>query len=198
MAEQAWGVGKLDDAARLASTAVAGYKGSSPRVSSILRMRAARAHAMLGDTSDCRAAIDGAYDTFRNSPPEQGEPAWSYWMDETSLNEQIGKCFLYLGDYSAASRHLEMSLHSKNWQGSYVRDGVSVLIALATTHVKAGDPEQACAAAGQAIDVLSGQVDSPRLIVKIERLREDLRPYQKVPAIREFGEKADNLSAELR
>jgi hypothetical protein len=119
-------------------------------------------------------------------------------MDETSLNRQIGKCFLYLGDYSAASHHFEMSLHSDNRQNSYARDGVSLLIALANTHVRSGDPEQACAAAGQAIDVLSGQVDSPRLIVKIERLREDLRPYQKVPAIREFGEKADNLSAELR
>jgi hypothetical protein len=153
---------------------------------------------MLGDTSDCRAAIDGAYDAFRNSPPEQGEPAWSYWMDETSLNEQIGKCFLYLGDYPAASHHLEMSLHSNNWQGSYVRDGVSVLIALANTHVQAGDPEQACAVAEKAVSVLSGQVDSPRLTTKVRRLCEDLKPYQKVSAVRELGEKIDNLSAELR
>jgi hypothetical protein len=194
MSEQAWNLGKLDDAARLAGTAVAGYKGGSPRVSAILHLRAARAHAMLGDTAGCRTFIDRAYKVFQGSVPESGQPEWSYWMDEPSLNEQIGKCFLYLRDYSSAREHLESSLaFEDSWNDSYVRDGVSVLVALANSYAQGGEPEQAGAIATRAIDKLSGRVDSPRMTAKIQRLRQDLQPYRQVSEVQEFIEKADQL-----
>ena len=52
---------RLDDAVKLTETALAGYKGSSPRVSAILHMRAALAYARRGDTRPCKQAIDAAY-----------------------------------------------------------------------------------------------------------------------------------------
>jgi transcriptional regulator with XRE-family HTH domain len=192
MSEQAGSLGNLDDSARMAGTAVAGYKGRSPRVSAILHMRAARSYAMLGDTPGCRSYIDSACDALRNSPPESGEPGWAYWMDEASLNEQIGKCFLYLKDYSAARQHLEMSLRTEGF-ASFYRDGVAVLIALANVYAGAGEPEQACAVGTRAINALSGDVDSPRLTVRIKRLRDGLKQYERVPAVREFSERADQL-----
>jgi transcriptional regulator with XRE-family HTH domain len=194
MSEQAWSLGKLDDAARLAGTAVSGYKGSSPRVSAILHMRAARSQAMLDDSPGCRSNIDSAYDALRNSPSESGEPDWSYWMDEASLNEQVGKCFLYLKDYSAARSYLEMALQTEGF-ANYYRDGVSVLIALANAHAGAGEPEESCAVGTRAIDALSGRVDSPRLAVKIKSLREVLRAYEQVPAVQEFSDRVNQFSA---
>lgn len=199
MSEQAWNLGELDDSVRLASSALAGYKGSSPRVSAILHMRSARANAEIGNATECKRAIGAACDALTDVPSESGEPDWSYWMDEQSLNEQIGKCLIHLSEYETACAYLEMSLNpAGNWQGQYVRDGVSVLIALAQAHARAGEPEHACAIGGQAIAALSGKVDSPRLAAKIGVLREDLSRYENVPAVRDFGELAREISAAAR
>jgi transcriptional regulator with XRE-family HTH domain/tetratricopeptide (TPR) repeat protein len=195
MGEQAWSLGKINDSVKLAGTAVAGYKGSQPRVSAILYMRAARAYAMAGDSSGCRRSIDSAYSAFRRTPPAFGEPGWSYWLDESSLNEQIGKCFFYLADYPSAREHLEISLRGDgNWQDTYARDSASVMIALANVHARAGELEQACKAGTQAIDILSAHVDSPRLTDKIKRLRDELRPHSQAPAVREFDERVSQLA----
>lgn len=196
MAEQAWSQGRLSDAARIADTAVSGYGGGSPRVSAILHMRAARAHAMVGQHAESRACIDSAWDFLSKPAPDSGDPGWSYWMDETSLTEQAGKCFMFMNDYPAACRHLESAVQAGNsWQGSYVRDGTSVIIALATAHARNGEPERACTTATRAVSALSGHVDSPRLTAKIRVLRADLQPYRALPAVREFGELAGQLQA---
>jgi tetratricopeptide (TPR) repeat protein len=194
MSEQAWTLGQLDDAARLAGTAVAGYKGSSRRVAAILHMRAAQPLAMLGDSANCRANIDAAFNALRNSPSESGEPNWSYWMTEGDLNAQIGSCYLSLNDFASACSHLEASLQESNWQGTYARDGVATLILLANTHARAGDLEQACTVGTRAVALLSGQVDSPRLAVKVKRLRDELRLHSHAPAVREFDDRVSQLA----
>jgi hypothetical protein len=196
MSEPAKDLGRPDDAAKLAATALAGYKGSSPRVSAILHMRAALPYAVKGEAAGCKRAIDSAYEAFRNSSPESGEPDWCYWMDEGSLNAMIGECFLLLTDYPAASSHLELSLRGEqNEHSAYVRDGVLRLTRLATSYARGGEPERACEAGVRAIDTLSGQVDSTRLTGRIRQLRKDLQPYQNVSVVREFGNRADELTA---
>ena len=195
MSEPAWNLGRPDDAAKLTATALAGYKGSSPRVSAILHMRAALPYAIKGDAAECRHAIDSAYDAFRNSPPESGEPDWCYWMDEESLNEQIGICLMSLDDYPSACDHLELSLPAEQDEpGSYAREGVARLTYLATAHARQGEPERACEVGTRAIDMLSSQVDSTRLTGRIKQLRTDLGPYQTVSVVREFGNRVDELT----
>jgi transcriptional regulator with XRE-family HTH domain len=194
MGEQAWSTGRLSESDRLTASALAGYKGSSPRASAILHMRAARSQAMMGNIADCRHAIESAENAIRKAPPQYGEPEWSYWMDETSMHEQIGKCFLYLDDPKSACPHLEASLQDGGtWQSSYVRDSVSVLIALATAYAKAGEPEPASAYGARAIDTLAGQVSSPRLTAKIRLLRDGLVPYRSVTAVQDFDEMVNDL-----
>ncbi len=91
MSEPAWELGRPGDATRLAATALAGYKGASPKVSAILHMRSAVAHAANGEAADSRRAIDSAHSSFHNSPPESGEPGWCYWLDEGSLHTMTGE-----------------------------------------------------------------------------------------------------------
>lgn len=196
MSEPAWNLGKPDDAAKLTATALAGYKGSSPRVSAILHMRAALPYAIKGEEAACRHAIDSAYGAFRNSTPESGEPDWCYWMDEESLNEQIGICLMSLNDYPSACDHLELSLPVEQEEpGSYAREGVARLTYLATAYARRGEPERACEVGTRAIDMLSGQVDSTRLTGRIRQLRKDLRPYRNVSVVRDFGNRVDELTA---
>ena len=90
MSCQAKDLGKYDDAAKLADTALAGYRGTSPRVRAILHVRAAQAYANCGNSIECRREIDSAYESLRNVAPESGEPDWCYWLDEAQINEQIG------------------------------------------------------------------------------------------------------------
>ncbi len=196
MSHQAHWLDKPDDAVMLATTALAGYKGGSPRVSANLHMRVAIAHAARGDTSDSRHAIDSAYDAFRNPPPDSGEPEWCYWMDERDINSKIGECLILLSDYRSASDHLEISLQAEdNRRSSYIRDGVSRLIKLAAARAQQGEPERACEVGTRAIDALSGQVDSARLTMRVQRVRKELRFYQNVPAVREFSDRVDELVA---
>jgi len=189
-------MGRLGDAAKLAETALAGYKGGSPRVSAILHMRTALAHAVPGDASECRRAIDAARDALRNSAPESGEPAWCYWMDEGTISEQIGNCLMGLNDYPSACDHLESSL--KLQQGSQVREGAVRLTRLGSAYIGQDEPERACEVGTRAIETLSSQVDSTRIVSLIRRLRDDLEPYRRVPAVREFSDRVNVLSQSQR
>lgn len=183
---------RLDEAVKLTETALSGYKGSSPRVSAILHMRAALAYARRGDARPCKRAIDTAYNAFRNPAPESGEPDWCYWMDEGMINEEIGTCLIILQEYSPAADHLKLSLRAD--QNSQVRERALRLTRLATVHVRQGEPEQACAVGNKAIDTLS-QVDSLRVASLVKQLRRDLRAYQDVPAVQEFSDNADRCAA---
>ncbi len=197
MSEPAWNLGRPGDAAKLTATALAGYKGKSPRVSAILHMRAALPLAVRGDAAECQRAIDAAYSAFRNSPPESGEPDWSYWMDEGSLNEQIGICLISLGDYQSAGNHLELSLQVE--QNGQIREGVVRQTYLASVYAQQGEPERACDVGMQAVDALSRQVDSPRLTARIERLCNELiERYERVGAVPEFRERVAELTARGR
>jgi hypothetical protein len=196
MSEPAWNLGRPDDAAKLTATALAGYKGQSPHVSAILHMRAALPLAVRGDATDCKRAIDTAYGAFRNTPPESGEPDWCYWMDEGSLNEQIGICLMSLGEYQSACNHLELSLRVE--QNGQVREGVVRQAYLATAYARQGEPERACDIGMHVIDALSNQVDSPRLMARIVRLRDELGPFARVEAVQDFSSGVDELAASQR
>jgi hypothetical protein len=191
MSEPAWNFGRPDDAVKLTATALAGYKGKSPHVSSILHMRSALPFAVRGDALDCKRAIDTAYSAFRSSPPESGEPDWSYWMDEGSLNEQIGICLMSLGEYESASRHLEFSLQVE--QNGQIREGVVRQTYLATSYIRQGEPERACEIGMRAIDALSSQVDSPRLMARVQQLGDDLKLYRNAGAVQDFTRRVDEL-----
>jgi tetratricopeptide (TPR) repeat protein len=192
MSEPARDMGRPDDAVKLTATALAGYKGGSPRLSMTLHMRSAMAHAAQGDAAESKRAIDSAYAAFQKSPPESGEPAWSYWMDEGMLHEQIGTSFMSLKDYPAACQHLEISLQCD--QNSQVREGALRLTRLATAYVRQREPEQASTIGIRAIDTLASKVDSPRITADIERLRSEMRPYAHMSAVQEFSSKVDALS----
>jgi hypothetical protein len=90
------------ESARLAEAARRGYDGASPRVSAILALRVAEARAQTGENTDVQAAIDQAYSALRDPPPEAGEPACSYWLDEAQVNAQAGYCYTRLSDWSRA------------------------------------------------------------------------------------------------
>jgi tetratricopeptide (TPR) repeat protein len=179
------------EAAGLAEAARRGYPGGSHRVTAILELRIAEAHAQLGETTQCRTAIDHAYNALRHMTSDDGDPSWSYWMDEAQVDAQAGYCLTRLGDWSNAGRYLRTALRGQD--DSYSREGVLRRALLAVTYASQGSPEQACDIANTAIDTLAADVDSDRCIGHIRKVQSALLPYRNVAAVRDFQERADHL-----
>jgi hypothetical protein len=191
MSCQAKDLGQPHEAAILADTARAGYPGASPRVSAILHLRAAEAHANEGVEIDTRRAIDAAFTAL--DTPAAGAPDWSYWLDETHAHGQAGYCYLRLGRYGDARRHLRIAVRSQEPGAS--REGALRYTLLATTYVRQDDPDldHALALAGHAVDLLTDQVTSTRCVGHLTTLAGDLTPYRRRPAVRELSDRIRSL-----
>ncbi|HEY8524746.1 MAG TPA: hypothetical protein VIL48_07285 [Acidimicrobiales bacterium] len=192
MSCQAKDLGNLDDAINLADTAISGYRGANPRVSAILHMRAAQAYANTGDVTETRRSIDAAYSAFRDADEDAG-PAWSYWLDEAQINEQIGYCYLRLNDWSRATSHMRkaVQLHRE----PYSREGALRLALLADVYAQQGEPEQACRLGHQALDTLAVEVNSARCVGHVRQVSEHLRPYRRTAVAQDFDERLRQLAA---
>lgn len=193
MSCQAKDIGQPREAAILAETAISGYPGASERVSAILQLRAAEAHAVAGSAVDTRRAIDTAF-THLDSPAA-GAPEWSYWLDETHAHGQAGYCYLRLGEHTAARRHFRAALRSEN--GNDSREGALRYTLLATTYARQPEPDidHALNLAGHAVDLLTDQVTSTRVTGHLTTLLADLTPYRRHCAVRELGDRVYSLQA---
>jgi hypothetical protein len=118
------------EAINLAEAARKGYPGGSPRVTAILDLRA-ETHAQLKGATETRTAIDTAYDALRNTRAEDGDPEWSYWMDEVHASGQAGYCYTRLSDWTRAQHHPTTAL--RLYEDSYNREGALQRAILAIT-----------------------------------------------------------------
>ncbi len=191
MSCQAKDIGQYSEAIRLADSARTGYAGASPTVTAILNMRAAQAYANLKDAKETRRAIELAMETLGGNPPQHGEPAWSYWLDEAQINEQVGYCFMRLGDWSRAREHLTLSAGKQETMST--REGALRQALLADTYTQQGEPEDACEIGGQAIDVLIAEVDSARCVSHVQKISQHLAPYRDLSFVQEFNERVRHL-----
>ncbi|WP_158682389.1 hypothetical protein [Nocardia cyriacigeorgica] len=193
MSCQAKDIGQPREAAMLADTAISGYPGASTRVSAILQLRAAEAHAVDGSPTDTRRAIDAAF-THLDSPAE-GAPDWSYWLDETHAHGQAGYCYLRLGEHGAARHHLRAALRNSN--GNDSREGALRYALLATTYARQPDPDidHALHHADHAVDLLTDQVTSTRVTGHLTTLLSDLTPYRHRPGVRQLSDRVRALQA---
>ncbi|WP_157488840.1 hypothetical protein [Pseudofrankia sp. DC12] len=194
MSCQAKDIGQFRDATRLADSARSGYADGSPTVTAILNMRAAQAYANVDDVTESRRAIDTALAAMGGTTPQHGEPAWSYWLDDAQINEQVGYCYMRLGDWPRAREHLLAATQVEGVANS--REGVLRQALLADTYAQQGEPDTACDIASQAIDALLTQVDSARCVGHIQRVKDHLEPFEGLSCVQAFGERVRQLEAQ--
>jgi tetratricopeptide (TPR) repeat protein len=192
MADQATDLGLPTEAVHLAEAARRGYPGASTRVSAILHLRVAGACAHSGDSTDVRNALDSATEMLRRTNHESSHPAWSYWLNEAVLNEQAGRCYLRLNEWSQAQNHLASAIRLR--PEAYRRQSAFNFALLATAFARQGEAEQACVVANKAVDALEDDVDSTRCIDHVRLVRDALVPYRRLPAVRAFEERVTQLS----
>ncbi|MGN2638999.1 tetratricopeptide repeat protein [Nocardia takedensis] len=192
MSCQAKDIGAPTEAVTLAESARAGYPGASPRVSAILNLRAAEAYATSGATDQCRRAIDNAFTSLDS--PTTTAPDWSYWLDHGHAHGQAGYCYLRLGRFSDARRHLRHALRLQD--RSATREGALRYTLLATTYTRQNDPDidQAVSLAERAVDTLAGDVDSHRCVGHLTTLIGELDRHHRRPAVRQLTEQVNALA----
>lgn len=189
MSHQATYIGRFSEAANLARAARAGTTGqATPTLTAHFHMMEARALARLGDAKACDSALSEAIREFDRRNPES-DPAWIQYFDEAELEAEFGHCFRDLGRATDASQHARNSLAAID-ETTFLRSDFFAAIVLADAHLAAGELEQAC---GVALNALSAgeQIRSARCVNYLREFHERISAVGASSAVTDFYEQAN-------
>jgi ATP/maltotriose-dependent transcriptional regulator MalT len=184
MSHQATFVGRFSDAATLARAARMGISGvATPTLSAQFWAMEARA---LARTSDHHAAQQALTEAERSLDRRNNgdEPEWITYFDDAELSAEAAHCFR---DLNSARRAVE---HAGNaMSGSRIRSDFFATMVLADAHLRAGDIEEACRVALDALD-LGEQLRSARAVSYLAEFRTALAPFGKSASVTDLHEQA--------
>ncbi len=172
----------------LIETALTGVRGwQTPRLLAELHIRQASAFAALHDVPACTAATSRARAYIE--PREEDAPRL-YWVSQADITSFAGECLLRLGQADRAAVLLEEG--TALFDESCVRDRQLFSIHLANALSQPGKQRDLDAAASRGMEAIrmAEGVDSNRNADLLRDLSHQLSPHAKVPAVRDFLERA--------
>jgi hypothetical protein len=194
MAAQATEQHQPAEAVTLIETALTGTRGrQTPALMARLHMNEAKAQALLRDGAACTRAVVKADSWVEQIKPEQ-EPSRLYWLNPAHIAAHSGRALLRLGRADQAVRPITDGV--RQLDDSMVRDRQIYLTDWAEALVRPGrqrDVEQAASRGLEAV-TLAEELTSTRATQRIRDLRKQMRPHAKVPIVREFLERARELT----
>jgi tetratricopeptide (TPR) repeat protein len=189
MSHQATFVGRFREAADLARAARSGTRGlATPTLTAHFYAMEARALARLGDERACDLALSRAASAYeqRNS---ENDPEWIKYFDEAELAAEFGHCLRDLGRHTDASRYAEQCVQVIDHR-VFTRSDFFATMVLADAHLKAGEIEQACTVALNAL-TLGEQLRSARCVNYLREFRIRLAVIKNNPHAADFQEQAN-------
>jgi hypothetical protein len=133
-------------------TAQAGGRGElAPRQEAGISAALARAHGKLGEVEAVRREADRAMKLVAE-PFSEEDPSYIRWIDAGDLAGANGRAFLFANAPQDARRYLESAI--ANMSASVPRDRAIYSFCLASTALRTGEVEHACAVAQQGTDIL--------------------------------------------
>lgn len=179
--------GQPEEALRLARDGL--HKAGSGPVGARLVCQEARALAALGDVRGAAGALDSAYDIADDIPAEKwGRPGPSFDTFnpvEVAYNATTALCLL--GRPAAAREHAEFALPKLDrMDAPGFRSVIRLDLALALARSGRLELEQACALAGDAIEISWGRVVAS-VSSRADELLRVTRSHGEVPAVRELA-----------
>lgn len=184
MSHQATYLGNYREAATLARAALMGIsRVATPTLRAQFHSMEARALARAGDVRACELALadsTGAFEARNNGD----EPEWITYFSETELADEAGHCFRDVGHARQAVEHAQQAM-----SGTHVRSDFFATMVLADAQLRAGEPDEACTVALDALD-LGAQLKSARCVLYLSEFREHLTDYADTAAARDFHEQA--------
>jgi ATP/maltotriose-dependent transcriptional regulator MalT len=113
------------------------------------------------------------------------EPEWITYFDEAELAAEAAHCFRDVNSARQAVAHAENAM-----SGSHVRSDFFATMVLADAHLRAGDADEACRVALDALD-LGEQLKSARCVSYLSEFRQHLAHTAADSAtVRDFEEQA--------
>jgi N-acetylglucosamine-6-phosphate deacetylase len=141
----------------------------------------ARALARIGDVVACEAALTSATRALEGRNNED-EPEWISYFDEAELAAEAAHCFRDVNSARRAVAHAENAM-----SGTHVRSDFFATMVLADAHLRAGDIEEACHVALDALD-LGEQLKSARCVSYLAEFRQRLSAIGSNAVVREFDD----------
>ncbi|MET7696888.1 helix-turn-helix transcriptional regulator [Streptomyces sp. NPDC005485] len=184
MSHQATFLGQFTHGATLARAALMGISPvATPTLRAQFHAMEARALARTGDVTGCEAALNAATRSLdgRNS---DDEPEWISYFDEAELAAEAAHCFRDVNSARQAVAHAENAM-----SGSHVRSDFFATMVLADAHLRAGETEEACRVALDALD-FGEQLKSARCVSYLAEFRKDLAAAGDTAISRDFMEQA--------
>jgi tetratricopeptide (TPR) repeat protein len=173
-----------DDALALVQEAKDISRGTAtPRVTAILSMREAFAHAVLKDSAACHRALAASHSSFKTAGDDDGDPPWARYFNETKLTVDTGIARGQLGENRQAGELIGQALAQEDESSTRVRAFHQLW--LATTHFRAGELAEACRIAEQATRS-AGHLDSLRIADHIDGFRALVLPRRAETPVAEF------------
>lgn len=168
MSHQATFLGRYTEAATLARAALMGISPvATPTLRAQFHAMEARALARTGDVRACEAALNAATKALESRNSDD-EPEWISYFDEAELAAEAAHCFRDVDSARQAVAHAENAM-----SGSHVRSDFFATMVLADAHLRAGDVEEACRVALDALD-LGEQLKSARCVSYLAEFRQNL------------------------
>jgi transcriptional regulator with XRE-family HTH domain len=160
---------------------------ASPRWQVWLAAKEADAHALLGDDYPCLEALERAEEALQGAgpaDPDQDRPRFSA-IDRTWLDGERGASLAKLGRTDEARAALERALASMG--SNRERDRLWLAASLASTHLQAGEREEACRVAVTVLDRAARMHLQPVVRV-VQSLRVEMGTNGANAAVRELDE----------
>ncbi|MGH3833279.1 MAG: hypothetical protein ACRDRS_23060, partial [Pseudonocardiaceae bacterium] len=143
-------------------TALAGGRGAlTPAVEGAAHARLGEGRARLGDLPGALASFDTAERLLTSSDPA-AEPDWIYWFKIGDLHGVIGRSYMLANEPGTAVEHLNQAVDGTGEE--FPRDRAVWLGHTATAQVLNGDLEEGQHTAEGALDLLSGDLRSGRVV----------------------------------
>ncbi|MET7776884.1 hypothetical protein ABZU94_11940 [Streptomyces mirabilis] len=182
MSHQATFLGRYTQAATLARAALMGISPvATPTLRAQFHAMEARALARTGDVRACEAALSAATRALESRNTDD-EPEWISYFDEAELAAEAAHCFRDVNSARQAVAHAENAM-----SGSHVRSDFFATMVLADAHLRAGDIEEACRVALDALD-LGEQLKSARCVSYLAEFRQGLAAASDSAEVQAFTE----------
>lgn len=167
---------------RAAITAVG--SAASPATRAAILSVGARAHARTGDERATTTLLTQAEELLESSSPTD-EPPWIAYFNRAYLADEMAHCFHDLGRPPSAREQITDALEGVG--RTHVRRLAIDAALLASTWLRSGDVEQACAVGLEAVGY-AARTTSGRCVERISGLLAELIPYAEQTEVQELNE----------
>lgn len=146
----------------LSRSALAGGRGAlTPAVEGAMHARLGMGRARLGDLSGAAASFETAEGLLTSSDLED-EPDWIYWFNVGDLHGIAGQAYMLTNEPGTAVEHLNQAVGRTGEE--FTRDRALWLSTTATAQILNGDLEESLHTAEDALEILSGDLCSGRVV----------------------------------